>query len=29
MLNTINYINSLGVEKILFFGVGNPSMFLR
>ena len=26
MLNTINYINSLGVEKILFFGVGNPSM---
>jgi hypothetical protein len=27
MQNTIKFINSLGAEKILFFGVGNPSMF--
>jgi len=27
MQKTISYINSLGVEKILFFGVGIPIMF--
>jgi hypothetical protein len=27
MQKTISYINSLGAEKILFFGVGNPSIF--
>tara|TARA_R110002020_G_scaffold344927_1_gene559040 strand:- start:721 stop:1269 length:549 start_codon:yes stop_codon:yes gene_type:complete len=27
MLQTIKFINSLKVEKLLFFGVGNPSMF--
>ena len=27
MQKTINYINSLGAEKVLFFGVGNPKMF--